>query len=129
VNEEGNALVLALGVGVWMSAGRQLASRLTAALLILYAVISYLGGTVFQMDPRETEGSVRTMLHERATAVMVFSMLMAMAFGAFARGMRFRLYSLGTPAHGDRVRRADVYAGRKACRQRAVRGWCGVPTT
>jgi hypothetical protein len=63
---------------------------------VLYSVISYLGGTVFQMDPRGTEGSVRTKLHEMATAIMVLSMLLAMGFGAFVHGQRFRMYSLGT---------------------------------
>ena len=91
-----NLLVAALGVGVWMSPGPRRMSRVTGVLLVLYAVISYLGGTVFQMDPREIEGSVRTMLHEVATAVMVLSMLLAMGVGAFVHGKRFRLYSLGT---------------------------------
>jgi hypothetical protein len=91
-----NLLVAALGVGVWMSPGRRRASPITGALLLLYALISYLGGTVFQMDPRETEGSVRTMLHERATALMVLSMLLSMGVGAFLHGPLFRFYSLGT---------------------------------
>lgn len=91
-----NLLVAALGVGVWMSAGRSAIARLTGALLVLYASISYLGGTVFQMDAREVEGSVRTVVHERATAVMVLSMLLAMATGAFVHGARFRIYSLAT---------------------------------
>jgi Protein of unknown function (DUF998) len=91
-----NLLVAALGVGVWASPGRPRVSRITGALLVLYAVISYLGGTVFQMDPRGIEGSVRTTLHEMATAIMVLSMLLAMGFGAFLHGTRFRLYSLGT---------------------------------
>jgi hypothetical protein len=91
-----NLLVAALAIGVWASPGARRVSRVTAALLMLYALVSYLGGTVFRMDPRDTEGSVRTMLHERATAVMVVSMLLAMAVGAFVHGTRFRLYSLGT---------------------------------
>jgi hypothetical protein len=91
-----NLLVAALGVGVWMSAGRSVIARITGALLLLYALISYLGGTVFQMDTRDVEGSVRTMVHERATAVMVVSMLLAMAAGAFVHGARFRIYSLAT---------------------------------
>jgi hypothetical protein len=91
-----NLLVAALGVGVWMSAGRSMVTRITGTLLLLYALISYLGGTVFQMDTREVEGSVRTMVHERATAVMVLTMLLAMAVGAFVHGMRFRIYSLAT---------------------------------
>ena len=91
-----NLLVAALGVGVWMSAGRSVIARITGALLLLYALISYLGGTIFQMDTREVEGSMRTIVHERVTAVMVLSMLLAMAAGAFVHGIRFRAYSLAT---------------------------------
>jgi uncharacterized protein DUF998 len=91
-----NLLVAALGVGVWTSAGRSTIARITGALLLLYVLISYLGGTVFQMDPREAEGSLRTMVHERVTAIMVLSMLLAMAAGAFVHGIRFRIYSLAT---------------------------------
>jgi uncharacterized protein DUF998 len=91
-----NLLVAALGVGVWMSAGRSAMARITGALLLLYALLSYLGGTVFQMDTRDVEGSLRTMVHERATAVMVISMLLAMGAGAFVHGTRFRIYSLAT---------------------------------
>ncbi len=91
-----NLLVAALGVGVGISPGRQHVTRITGALLVLYAGLSYLGGTVFQMDPRGIAGSARTRRHERATAVMVCSMLLAMVCGTFLHGMRFRLYSLGT---------------------------------
>ena len=91
-----NLLVAALGVGVWLAAARRPVARLTGALLVLYALLSYLGGTVFQMDQREIEGSARTAVHERATAVMVLAMLLAMGAGAFLHGWRFRWYSLGT---------------------------------
>jgi hypothetical protein len=91
-----NLLVAALGVGVWLSPARRRVARSTGALLGLYALLSYVGGTVLQMDPREIEGSMRTTVHERATAVMVLSMLLAMGVGAFLHGRRFRLYSLGT---------------------------------
>ena len=91
-----NLLVAALGVGVWLSPARRRVARLTGALLVLYALLSYLGGTVFQMDPRGIEGSVRTLLHERATAVMVLAMLLALGVGAFLHGRPFRVYSLGT---------------------------------
>jgi len=90
-----NLLVAALGMGVWAAPDRRRMPRITGALLVLYAVISYLGGTVFQMDPRGAEDSVRTKLHEVATAVMVVSMLLAMGVGAFLHGRRFRLYTLG----------------------------------
>jgi hypothetical protein len=84
-----NLLVAALGVGVWLSPVspvRRRVARLTGALLLLYALLSYLGGTVFQMDPREVEGSVRTLVHEAATAVMVLAMLLAMGWGSSCTG-------------------------------------------
>ena len=90
-----NLLVAALGVGVWASSSRR-AARATGGLLLVYALVSYLGGTVFQMDPRGTEGSMRTLLHEWATAVMVVSMLVTMGVGAFLHGVRFRVYSIAT---------------------------------
>jgi Protein of unknown function (DUF998) len=90
-----NMLVAALGVGVWISS-RGGFSRATGALLLIYALISYLGGTVFQMDPRDAEGSMRTLVHQWATAAMVVSMLLTMGVGAFVHGMRFRVYSIGT---------------------------------
>ena len=48
------------------------------------------------MDPREVEGSVRTTVHEWASAVMVVAMLLSLGFGAFIHGVRFRFYSLAT---------------------------------
>lgn len=91
-----NLLVAAFAVGVWMSAGRARLVRVTAATLLVYAVVSYLGGTVFQMDPREVEGSTRTLVHGWATGVMVLAMLLSMGFGAFLHGPRFHIYSLAT---------------------------------
>jgi hypothetical protein len=91
-----NLLVAALGVGVWASPGRKRVSRVTGAMLVLYAIFSFLGGTVFQMDVRGTEATPRGALHLLATAVMVLFMLLSMGFGASLLGMRFRLYSIGS---------------------------------
>ncbi len=91
-----NLLVAALGVGVWLGAGAARIRRLTGALLLLYAFVSLLGGTVFQMDPREVEGSVRTAVHEWVTAAMVLTLLLTVAVGALAHGVRFRVYSFTT---------------------------------
>ena len=89
-----NLLVAALGVAVWASPGHGRVSRITGMLLVLYAVISYLGGTVFQMDVRATEATARGDLHPLATAVMVLFMLLSMGFGVFLHGLRFRLCSI-----------------------------------
>jgi hypothetical protein len=91
-----NLLVAALGVGIWAIPGRQRVARSTGAMLVLYALFSFLGGTVFQMDVRGTEPTARGSLHPLATAVMVLFMLLSLGFGAFVQGTRFRGYSLGT---------------------------------
>jgi hypothetical protein len=91
-----NLLVAALGVAVWALPGHGRVGRCTGALLVLYAVISYLGGTVFQLGEPGAAGAARVALHETATAVMVLAMLLAMGVGAFLHGRRFRLYSIGT---------------------------------
>src|SRR5215471_12974010 len=55
-----NLLVAAFAVGVWMSAAQsRRLTHVTAVLLALYALFSFLGGTVFQMDVRGGEGTVR----------------------------------------------------------------------
>jgi hypothetical protein len=92
-----NLLVAALAVGVWLSsAGVRRLARITAVLLAMYAVFSFLGGTVFQMDVRGTEGTARGALHPAVTGVMVLFMLLSLGFGAFLHGLRFRVYTLGT---------------------------------
>ena len=91
-----NLLVAAVAVGVWMWPGRNRVAGITGAMLMLYAIASYLGGTVFQMDVRGAEPSARGALHPLATAVMIVFMLLSMVFGAFLHGARFRLYSIGT---------------------------------
>jgi hypothetical protein len=91
-----NLMVAALGMGVWVSLARKRVSRITGAMLVLYATFSFLGGTVLQMDVRGTEGTARGDLHLLATALMVLFMLLSMGYGSFLHGMRFRLYSIGT---------------------------------
>ena len=53
---------------------------------------------LFPMDLRGTVASQRDTVHIAATFVMSIFIVAAMAFGAFARGMRFRLYSFATIA-------------------------------
>jgi hypothetical protein len=64
-----NLLVAAFGVAVWISAGAKRVPRIAAAMLVLYAVLSYLGGTVFKWTrgrlkprrgPRRTNGQPRS---------------------------------------------------------------------
>ena len=91
-----NPLVAALGFGVWASPGHKRMLRITGAMLVLYAIFSFLGGTLFQMDERGAEATARGSLHPIVTGVMLIFMLLSLVFGAFVHGTRFRLYSIGT---------------------------------
>jgi uncharacterized protein DUF998 len=93
-----NLLVVALAAGVWASAGEKRATRFTAAALIGYGAVSTAGLLLFPMDVRGTVESQRDTLHIIATIVMSIFIVAAMAFGAFAHGLRFRLYSFATIA-------------------------------
>jgi hypothetical membrane protein len=93
-----NLLVFAFAAGVWASAPRRRAVRLTAAALVGYGIVSTAGLFFFPMDLRGTVGSQRDVGHIVATFVMSIFIVAVMAFGAFARGKRFRLYSLATIA-------------------------------
>jgi hypothetical protein len=91
-----NVLVFALAGGVWASAEGKRATRFTAAALIGYGAVSTAGLLLFPMDVRGTLQSQRDTLHIIDTIVMSIFIVAAMAFGAFAHGKRFRLYSLAT---------------------------------
>jgi hypothetical protein len=90
-------LVTAFGVGVWASASRRRAGRITGALLVGYAVIGALTGVFLSAPTREVleagEETWRNTLHLPATAVSVLSILLAMGFGATLLGRRFRYFS------------------------------------
>src|SRR5918993_2649021 len=90
-------LVVAFGVGVWASAGRRRAGRITGALLVGYAVIGAVGGVFLSAPTRETleagEETWRNNLHIPATAVMILCILLAMGFGSTLIGRRFRYFS------------------------------------
>lgn len=89
-------LATAFGVGVWMSAGGNRALRVTASLLIAYAVVGLPGPWYFAMNVRGTGGVGGDLPHIVLTAVIVLFIIAAVTFGAFALGRRFRLYSLAT---------------------------------
>src|SRR6185436_13958125 len=92
-----NRLVAALAIGVWLSSAQaKRPAHVTSAMLALYALFSFLGGSVFQMDVRGTEETARGALHPLMTGVMVLFMLLSLGCGAFLHGLRFRVYTLGT---------------------------------
>src|ERR671910_1166126 len=93
-------LVTAFGVGIWASAGRRRAGRITGALLVGYAVIGAVGGVFFSAPTREVleagEETWRNTMHLPGTAVSVLSILLAIGFGSTLLGRRFRYYSYAT---------------------------------
>ena len=90
-------LAIAFGVGVFReAAGRNRSLRITAALLIGYAVIGLAGPTLFPMHQRGTRGLDGDAPHIILTGVLVLLLLLAMGVGAFALGKRFRVYSFAT---------------------------------
>jgi hypothetical protein len=93
-------LVAAFGAGVWASVGPRRAGRITAALLVGYAVLGAVGGVYLSAPTREVleagEETWRNTLHLPATAVSVLSILLAMGFGATLLGRRFRYFSYAT---------------------------------
>jgi CubicO group peptidase (beta-lactamase class C family) len=90
-------LALAFGVGVRREgAGRSRALRITGALLMAYAALGFAGPTFFEMSPRGSGGPHSDAPHIILTGALVLLTLLAMGFGAFALGARFRIYSLAT---------------------------------
>jgi hypothetical protein len=95
------ALMLAFGVGVWMSAGHQRSLRILGGLLMGYALIGWTGPLFFSMHTMVRGGGVQAMqpsdvMHIILTAVLVLLILSSIGFGATAFGTFFRLYSIGT---------------------------------
>lgn len=91
-----NLLVFAYAAGVWACGGTHRSVRLSAAALFGYGAASSAGLLLTPMDLRGTVDSRRDPLHIAATFVMSIFIVAAMAFGAFTRGTRFRLYSFAS---------------------------------
>src|SRR5215204_5514532 len=90
-------LATAFGVGVWASASRRRAGRITGALLGGYALIGAVTGVFFSAPTRETleagKETWRNSMKLPATAVSVLCILLAMGFGSTLLGRRFRYFS------------------------------------
>lgn len=94
-------LMIAFGVGVWMSAGHQRSLRILASLLVGYALIGLTGPLFFSMHTMVRGGGVQAMqasdvMHIILTATMVLLILVSIGVGATAFGTPFRLFSIGT---------------------------------
>jgi len=92
-------LVVAFGLGVRATAGRDRGQRATAALLVAFGVVCLLGPYA-PMHRREVlatgGGTLSDMLHLALTAVDVILIVLIIASAARAFGRRFRTYSTAT---------------------------------
>jgi hypothetical protein len=94
-----DALMIAFALGVWASAGGKRALRMTAGFLLAYGLLG-LAWPFASMHQRQVlaagGGTPADTGHLVLAGVTVALMFAAIAFGASAFGMRFRLYSIAT---------------------------------
>ena len=88
-------LLLAFGLGVWLTARDKRSLRVVAGLLIAIAV---LGSFWPPMHLRGMPTTLTDTLHVVFAAIVSLLILLAMAFGSVAGGKRFRNYSLASIA-------------------------------
>lgn len=92
-------LVVAFALGVWLVAGSKRSLRVTAVLLIAFAII---GAFWPPMHQRGTIGSptasLTDTLHIVFAGVQVLMMLLFIAVGSGVHGRGFRIYSIWTIA-------------------------------
>ena len=97
-----NGLALLFGIGVLLAAARRSRRlRITGRLVIAYGTIGLvapllLGPTFFKMSQRGVGTVAGDLPHIVLTGMLVLCMLLAIGFGAFEFGTRFRVYSLAT---------------------------------
>jgi hypothetical protein len=95
------ALMIAFGIGVWMSAGHKRMLRIVAGLLVGYAIVGLPGPLFFSMHTMMRGGGAQGMaesdvMHVILTALLVLLILLSVTFGVAAFGASFRLYSIAT---------------------------------
>jgi hypothetical protein len=90
-----SVLELAFGLGVWGTAGRKRALRITGVLLIGLGVVD-LSAYFFPMHLGEAVGALANTMHIILAGVTVLLILLIIGFGATADGKWFRFYSYAT---------------------------------
>ena len=89
-------LVIAFGLGVWLSADRKRSLRVVGGALIGYATISWVWPLFFPEDLTAPVSAFTNTMHIILTVVTVLSWMLILGFAAAAFGKRFRIYSVGT---------------------------------
>ena len=94
-----DALMIAFGLGVWASAGGKRSLRIVGSLLVAYGLLG-VAWPFAAMHQREVlaagGGTLADTGHLVLGGITVGLMFAAMAFGAAAFGMWFRIYSIAT---------------------------------
>lgn len=92
-------LMTAFGVGIWVTAGRSRAQRVTAALVVGEVLWGFAGGLLFPMATREViaagEDTLRNQMHAWYGIGMPILLALAVGFGSRVLGKRFRYFSYG----------------------------------
>jgi hypothetical protein len=90
-------LMIAFGMGIWITAGGRRAQRITAAVLIGEVVWGFVGGLAFPMATRGVIAAGREMLHNQMHAWygigMPLLLVLTIGFGSRLFGKRFRYFS------------------------------------
>ena len=90
-------LMIAFGMGIWITAGGRRAQRITAAVLIGEVVWSFVGGLAFPMATREVmaagQETLRNQMHAWYGIGMPILLALAIGFGSRLFGKRFRYFS------------------------------------
>lgn len=89
-------LLVAFALGVWVSAGRNRALRVTALMVVGNAVNGLALWPFFPMHMRGVEATFTDTMHNTLAVVGVIFVLLALGFGAAAYRSWFRPYSFGT---------------------------------
>ncbi len=90
-------LVIAFGVGVWLSAHRSRTLQIVAGLLVIYGLFNAYWPPMHQREVIAAGGATLTdTLHLVWASVTVFLMFLYITFGAASLGKTFRWYSIAT---------------------------------
>jgi hypothetical protein len=93
-----NLLTVALAAGLWLTAGKRTSLKVTSALIVIFAINSFLWGWVAPMHMRGTQFTGTDTMHIAFAVSAVVLMLGFITSGAVALGRGFRIYSATTIA-------------------------------
>ena len=91
-----DVFLILFALGIWISANRNPALRVTAGLLAANAVIALVAIAFFPMHPSQPVSSVANTVNVILMGMSVLCLLVAMGFGAVAYKNWFRFYTIGT---------------------------------